>query len=254
MYVYTCRREFEDMMCCIYAAWEQALRVGHDQIRLEVEPVEQLQLFDEYIHVDVDSEKVEKVMRSIRQKISMQAFVSVYYVAMSHETDALDAIYRFLIRGFSMGNAVLSHLTDPFVQRFFELRRSVGNEAHFFREFARFTSVDNRFYICHMEPKSNVILFVGEHFADRMPSEHWMIIDDNRSIAVVHPKDGDNYLRTLTREELSAFMQLESQQDLYTDMWKTFFDTIAIRQRENRDCQRNMIRIWMRKHVTEFQL
>lgn len=25
------------------------------------------------------------------------------------------------------------------------------------------------------------------HFADRMPSENWMIIDDNRKKAVVHP-------------------------------------------------------------------
>ncbi|MDD6039127.1 MAG: TIGR03915 family putative DNA repair protein [bacterium] len=253
MYVFTCKQEFEDMMCCIYTAWERALRVGHDQLRLEVEPVEQMQLFDEYIHVDADHEKFEKVTRSIQRKISMQAFVSVYYVAMSNEPDAIDVIYRFLIRGFSMGEVVLDHLTDPCVQRFFEIRRSVGNEAHFFREFARFTSIDNRFYVCHLEPKNNVILFVGEHFADRMPSEHWMIIDDNRSIAVVHPKDGENYLRTLTTEELREFEQLEDQQDLYTDMWKTFFDTIAIRQRENRNCQRNMIRIWMRKHVTEFR-
>ena len=35
-----------------------------------------------------------------------------------------------------------------------------------------------RFYVSHLEPKSDVIMLVGRHFADRMPSEHWMIIDD----------------------------------------------------------------------------
>ena len=33
-------------------------------------------------------------------------------------------------------------------------------------------------YVSHLEPKSDVIMLVGRHFADRMPSEHWMIIDD----------------------------------------------------------------------------
>ena len=50
MYVYTCEPDFGSMMTCIYTAWEKALKVGHDQVRLETEPVEQLTLFEEYIH------------------------------------------------------------------------------------------------------------------------------------------------------------------------------------------------------------
>ena len=33
MYIFTCENTFEDMMCCIYHAWEKALKVGHGCVR-----------------------------------------------------------------------------------------------------------------------------------------------------------------------------------------------------------------------------
>ena len=35
MKIYTCKDKLEDIMTCIYDAWADALRIGHDQIRLE---------------------------------------------------------------------------------------------------------------------------------------------------------------------------------------------------------------------------
>ena len=78
------------------------------------------------------------------------------------------------------------------------------------------------------------------------------MIDDNRNKAVVHPVDDEMYVRFLTREEMELLADTESVKDEYTDMWKAFFDAIVIKQRYNTDCQRNLMPIWMRKHVTEF--
>ena len=105
----------------------------------------------------------------------------------------------------------------------------------------------------HLEPRSDVIMLVGTHFADRMLSEHWMIIDDNRKTACVHPKDGENYLRYLADEEFQTLRKTEEYEDEFTDMWKTFFHAISIKQRENYVCQRNLFPIWKRKHAVEFK-
>ena len=152
-----------------------------------------------------------------------------------------------------MGNTVTRLYTNPHVVKLLEIRRRVSNEAHHFREFARFQSLDSRVYISHLEPKNDVIMLVGRHFADRMPSEHWIIIDDNRKIACVHPKDGENYLRYLTEEEFKTLQQTEAYEDEFTDMWKTFFHAVSIKQRENYVCQRNLFPIWKRKHAVEFK-
>lgn len=170
MTIYTCNDDFESMMTCIYDAW--ASKKGHGNVRLMKEPIEQLDLFSEYIHVDADLEKAQKVVSSIQRKISYQAYVDVSYAALSKEEDALDSIYRFLIMGFAKGKQVLSMLSYPPVMRILELKRNVANDANFSREFARFQSLNNQLYVSHIEPKNNVLLFVAEHFQDRMPSEH----------------------------------------------------------------------------------
>ena len=182
-----------------------------------------------------------------------EAYLDVYYATLSAEEDALQAIYNFLRVGFAAGCRVLDYYTNPHVMRILELRRKVGNESHHFREFARFQSLNGKVYVSHLEPKSDVIMLVGRHFADRMPSEHWMIIDDTRKTACVHPKDGTNYLRYLTDAEFETLRKTEEYEDEYTDMWKTFFHAVGIKERENYICQRNLFPIWKRKHVVEFK-
>ncbi len=252
MHYFTCKERFEDKMSCIYTAWEAALKYGHKEIRLLTEPVLQETLFDEYTHVDYNEEKTDKVIRTIKNKLGNKGMLYIYRVALSTEEDALDAIYRLLIKGFKVGPGIFDAYADPDVMRIFEISRRVGNEAHFFKEFARFNSVDNQVYICHIEPKDDVISIVAEHFADRMPSEHFMIIDDNREYAVVHPKDGENYIRYFSDDEMEKLSLSEAYEDEYTDMWRTFFKTIAIKERENPKCQRNMMPMWYRKHAVEF--
>ena len=230
MKIYTCQDRLTDIMTCIYDAWSEALKVGHNQIGLKKEPIFQQTMFDEYIHVDGDPSKAEKVIRSIRR-----------------------SIYDFLRVGFAIGSTVVEQYTNPHVMNLLELRRQVSNEAHHFREFARFQSLENQVYVSHLEPRNDVIMPVGNHFANRMPSEHWMIIDDNRKTACVHVKDGENYLRYLTDDEFSVLQKTESYEDEYTDMWKTFFHSVSIEQRKNYVCQRNLFPIWKRKHAVEFR-
>ena len=104
-------------MTCIYDAWSEALRIGHDQIQLKKEPILQQTMFDEYVHVDGDNVKAEKVIRSVRRDISDEAYLDVYYATLSAEEDALQAIYNFLRVGFAVGSKVLEQYSNPHVMR-----------------------------------------------------------------------------------------------------------------------------------------
>ena len=240
-------------MTCIYVAWEAGIKYGHYNIRLLRGPVYQQDLLNEYIEVEYDEIKSEKVVRTIQKKISLEAYISVYYASLSHEEDALQAIYDFLRLGFKVGPRILGMKSYPEVLRMMELKRKVGNEAHLFREFIRFTCVDSRIYIGVVEPKSNVIMLMANHFADRMPSEYWIILDEKRRYAVIHPKDEDYYRRELNDYEFNYLMDAYQRNDEYTDMWKTFFEAIGIKERKNKRCQRNMFPVWMRKNAVEFK-
>lgn len=248
--VFTCERTLGAMLSCIYDAWASGL--GHQNIRLEYEPIDQLNLFDSYIHVDEDEGKIDSVIAAIHHRISPGFYQTIAYSAGAYEADTLDTIYRVLILAFAYGPSVLEMYQYKDITRFLEISRRYGSEAHSFREFCRFTLVNGNVYIAHIEPKSHVLLPVAEYFADRMPSEHWIIIDDVHKEAVVHPMNTQYYLKTLTSEEFELIKDTDNNTDAFTNMWKTYFDNIAIKERTNRRCQLNHFPEWKRKHVTEF--
>ena len=251
MIVFTCCDNFDDMMTCIYDAW--AARLGHSNIRLQTEPLGNLELFCEYRHVDADKEKVKKVIRSIQNKISHQAYYDIYTASLSYESNKLDIIYRFLIIGFIYQKKVTQMLGNPAVTALFELKRKVTNEAHQFREFVRFSRLNENVLLSVIEPKCNVLTLLAPHFEDRMPSENWIIIDKNRMTALIHPSNQKSFLTPLTQEELSVLENLKKDSDLYSELWKTFFHSVAIEERKNPKCQRNFMPLWFRKNMTEFQ-
>lgn len=251
MTVFTCAPSWDAMLTCIYTAW--ASHLGHNNIHLAVEPIEQQTLFDQYIHVDVDAHKAESVMDAVNRKISPHVYHELSYVSMAYEEDTLDTIYRVMILGFSLGRDVLQMVQYKDVMRFQEIRTRLGKEACRFKEVVRFHQVRNSLYVAHVEPKSRIAITLGAAFEDRMPSEHWMIVDDTHREAVIHPKDTPFYLRTLTDEEFSTLLETENENDEYTDLWKVFFDTIAIKERANARCQKTLLPLWTRTHMVEFQ-
>lgn len=250
MIVFTCKDEFEAMMTCIYDAW--SARLGHSNVRLMTEPIGNLELFCQYRHVEKDAEKARKVIRSIQSKISLEAYQQVYRASLHFQNQKLDAIYRFLVLGFASGPSVTQMLGHPYVAQIFELNRKVSNESHQFREFIRFSRLENQILFSVIEPKCQVLTLVAPHFADRMPSENWMIIDKLRKQAVVHPADRPFFLTSVSQEELSHMDSLKESGDSYTQLWKAFFESVAVEARANYRCQRNLLPLWYRKNMTEF--
>lgn len=253
MNIFCCNDIFEDMLCCIYQAWENALICGHENVYLYRKKDCEYTLFDTYIDTHYNEEQFNKVVRSIINKISFNTYYYVYCALMSPAKDALDTTYRFLIKGFKTGPDIVNHLSDSTVMRMFELKRNVSSEICIFKEVTRFNSLNNT-YVSHIEPKCNILSLIGDHFSDRMPSENWMIIDDTRFLALIHPKDCECYIKKLTTDEYEKLSITEQYNDEYTDMWKTFFNSIAIKQRYNPNCQKNHIPYWRRKHAVEFQI
>jgi len=251
MTIFSCEHEWMAMLTCIYCAWES--KKGHKNIKLVLEPMQQYSLFEEYVHVDAVEEKALKVAESIQQKISYGVYRELAYCAMAYEEDVLDNIYRVLLLGFHFGAEVLGMVQYADIMRNREIKTRLSKEVCRFKEVVRFHEVRQELYVAHIEPKSRLLQTLGPSFEDRMPSENWMIIDDTHREAVVHAKNDHFYYRKLEEEEFQSLLRTEQENDEYTDLWKVFFDAIAIKERKNLRCQNNLLPIWTRKHAVEFQ-
>lgn len=259
---YTCEPTWEAMLSCIYEAW--ASGKGHQNVRLLLEPVQQYTLFDEYVHVDADEKKFLSVMDAVNRKISPDFYRALRYSSMAYEEDVLDNIYRCMVLGFAYGPDVIERVQYEVIMRNQLLRTRLGKEVNRFQEFMRFhridgganlrgsTQGDDAVYVAHFEPKSRIVEALVPIFEDRMPSEHWMIIDDIHREAIVHPKEERSYLVKLSREEFERLLETEHADDGMATLWRVFFHSIAIEQRKNEPCQRNHAPLWARKHMVEF--
>lgn len=248
-YTYQCEDSTDGILTAVYDAW--ASRRGHSRIKLQIpREADTMELFSEYIPVQTDAEKAEKVRRSILKKISTEAWEMVFRASLSNQDEKADLIYRFLIGGFYYGAPVTKMKAEPVVMRMTELARSVSNEAHEWKQFIRFDEQAGRILFARFRPKNNVILSVSAHFADRLSGENFLILDTGRSIAAVHPAGQNWYLTSLSEADANA--AFSSQPDEYRDLWKTFFDSIAIRERTNPKLQQNMMPLRYREYAVEF--
>lgn len=250
MTIFTCQDTFEAMMTCIYQAWESGL--GHQNIRLQTLPIGNYRLFADYREVAPDSLKAAKVSRAICKKISLRAYEIVYYCAMSDREDKLDLIYRFLLLGFAYGSKILSMEPNPHIRSCLSLHKRVAGEAHKFIEFTRFFQLGQEAFFAQISPKSRILSLIAPHFHNRMPSLHWAIYDRSHRQLLLQPKDEDYYFQRLSLKEEENIKTLSSPKDDFEMLWKEFFDTVAIKERQNPKVQQRFLPLWIRKNMTEF--
>lgn len=252
--IYRCEDSVDGIFTAVYDAW--ASKYGHDYIKLvtiDEQECSNFELFSEYVEVKTDLEKSQKVSRSIKNKISSYAYEMVIHAALSNDFRKADSIYHFLVIGFSMGQQVTNHLANPYVANLFEMNRNVGNEVHHYKGFLRFQEINNDLLLAKFEPKSCIVELITPHFADRLSGENFIILDVNRRIASVHKKGLPWVMTSLNAESMEELISFSDKEEEYETLWKAFFKSIAITERENYQCQRNHAPLHMRNYMIEFQ-
>ncbi|ROR26366.1 putative DNA metabolism protein [Mobilisporobacter senegalensis] len=249
--IFMCEDSVDGIFTAIYDAWDS--RYGHDNVRIQVQGEEmELELFSEYIDVGPDEEKIRKVARSIKEKISEEAFDMVCKAAWSHEKNKGDVIYRFLILGFHIGSKVINLHSNDTVIKMFNMNRNVFYETHHFLGFIRFTESKNHILFSKINPKNDILRLIAPHFSDRLNNENFIIYDEKRKSAIVH-RSGYPWIFTYANElDVDKLSNLSPEEEEFRALWQTFFDTIGIEERKNYRLQRNNLPKRFRSNMVEF--
>lgn len=251
-YIYLCEDSTEGIFSAVYRAYEDKHGHADNEIRIDV-PGYNRELFCNYISVETDYERAAKVARTIRRDISETAYEFVLKASLSWKPGKADAIYRFIIEGLKFGRKVMNHLTAPYMQTLLEAERQTVNEVHFFVEFLRFEELENGVLFARINPKSVVFPYVAEHFADRFSGEDWIIADTVHETMMIHKKNGGCAYATFDDVDLDELtLKYSAEEKTMQELWSVFVDTIAIKERANRDLQRNMLPLRYRKYMKEF--
>lgn len=254
--IYLCDNSIDGIFTAIYLAWSS--RYGHSNIKIEEKyegsKFANIELFAEYIVVDTDYNLSKKVADSIKKKISEEAYKMVCRVALSYYEGKADLIYRFLILAFAVGPTITERLSNEIVNRMFRLDRNVGREAHHLLGFIRFSQHADGLLISVIRPKNDVLTLVTPHFADRLSQEKFIIYDENRKLASIHIPGRQWILAQLPKLEQEKLDEIWGIDDEYSNLWKIFFKSIAIKERTNPKLQRNNLPLRYRSYMTEFKI
>lgn len=251
-YIYLCEDSLEGIFSAVYRAYEDGH--GHEANEIRVrEAGANRELFCEYLSVETEFGRAVKVARTIQEKISHKAYEFVRKAAVSERREKADAIYRFIIHGLHVGNAILQHLGAPFMQILCDIEKCVDNEIGHWNQFLRFEELANGSLFARINPKSEVLPYLADHFSDRFSGEDWIIADTVHQTVLIHHANQKCLYAAMEEVDFDKLsLQYSSGERNMQQLWKLYVDKAAIKERANPNLQRQLMPLRFRKYMREF--
>ncbi len=253
MLVYQCEDSLEGIFTAIYNAYERKA----EPVQTMLSCTDELFLFAEYHSVKPDWDKVMKVIRTLKRRFGEEDYLRICYALSSDDPSKAQAVYQTIVQGLAGSGVQEGHLFDnlanTYVYRAFSLARAAGNESCHLRGFVRFNELENGILYSKIGPKNNVLTFLMPHFADRFPSENFIIHDEKRNLFGVHPARERWYLVGDTELDENSFLEhLSASEMKYQELFRYFCSKVAIKERTNVELQKKMLPLRFQEYMTEF--
>ena len=80
-----------------------------------------------------------------------------------------------------------------------------------------------------------------------------MIYDKTHKVFLIHARERKWRLVWGEKLNIEASQAVSENEKSYACLWKNFFETVSIKERENPGCQRNHLPLHFRGDMTEFK-
>lgn len=233
---------FEGLLCCVFESYEQK------EIPLDILLPEMAQgILLPVKEIITDTAKAGRVLGSIPQKMGAPTLEFVRHAFLTCLAHKELYILLFLRLGYRYGPAMLSRLTDPVVDKLFKAVKHLAKESHLFKGFVRF-SIFSNVLVAEIEPKNYVLPLLRQHFCERYPEEHFLIVDKTHGMGLVY-RPYESAVIPIRKLELP---EPDENEEYFRRLWRVFYDAVEIQGRHNPKCRMSLMpkRYW--KYMTEF--
>lgn len=192
--------------------------------------------------------KAQGVYASIPAKICPRALELVENVFLSCLKERELALLRFLLLGYNEGGQVTQQIGRLEIAPLIKAEKHLIGECHLLKGFVRFAE-HGGVLIATITPKNYVLPHLAGHFINRFSGENFMIYDKTHQAALIYE---NRQKRIVTLTDI-AFPELSAQETGYQELWKRFYNTVAIEARYNPRCRMTHMpkRYW--ENMTEMQ-
>jgi len=255
MLVYTFDRTMDGVLTAVFDAY--ALRQQPEEL---VGEGSVLPLFCEEVHsVQTADDKAQRVWRGLEKKLSKEALRMLTVAWLSESEELYTPMFHYIYKVFKGTNE--RNFSDPDVLYVTNTARRVAHEQLRMKQFMRFQKAKDGTYLGVVSPDNDVLPLVIGHFQDRFNDQPFLIFDARRKYGYYYDKtavtrvtfeDETTIPFSLDDGKLNDDLLSENDQ-LFQDLWRTYFKAICIHERMNPRKQLNDMprRYW--KYMTEKQ-
>ena len=255
-YVLLCEDSMEGILSGVYEAYrfkKENNIESHDSIHLSVTNPDICRLFTEYRTIETNYENADKVIGTIRKRLGEEVYYRLCLAMVSCFEEKADAVYHTIVLGLRENDKmIMDRLGEDWVQRTFRFARASSNELGHMVEFTRFAELEGGVLYAKINVKHHILPFLMPHFADRLPSENFIIYDEGTDVYGLHPMRQQWYLVQGMEIDQGMLKQTAAEED-YQELFKRFCKTIAIESRTNKRLQTGFLPLRFRPNMTEFQ-
>ena len=181
---------------------------------------------------------MDRVWKGLQKRLSAMALsvITVTWLSELPETDML--LFRYIRKAIDAPRTVELNFGDPDVLEVSKVWKKVTNERLRVIQFLRFQKAVDGTFFAAVKPVYNVLPLTLAHLKDRFADQRWLLYDlkreygyyyDLKEATEVRFEEKDAHLLSgLLGEEL-----MDADEKLFQQMWKTYFQSIAIKERLN---------------------
>lgn len=240
------------LLCCVFRAFqfrEYQVEIHAFDAHQNASARQSLQdnLFNVSIEVASQDVHAQRVWNALKQKLSNNALRQLYYAFLAENTDAYQHIFNYCIYIFRHAQTQQIHsleknYTHPSVLAIAQWAKKVGREKHRMEAFVRFKKSSDGVFLSLIAPDFNVLPLIQRHFRNRYQDQRWLIYDEKRHFGIYYDLDQvqevDLSAQTIdAQKEIGGSQQflidLDDQEVLYDQLWKDYFQSINIKERQN---------------------
>lgn len=240
--IYEYDGSFDGLMCCIYESYTQKELPAAIIRSRELEPC----LYDVHA-ISTDDAHAQRVYRGfLRYSQEVGPFLRRAFLTCLPDKEL--AIYRFAAKLYRVGEPLLRQLSDDAYLPLLRAVRQMYGEVELYRGFVRFSDIGG-VLAAEIEPKNRVLPLLRGHFCQRCCNEAFFLYDRTHREALLYSNERSEIV-PLDHFTMAPPDKVEAS---YRRLWRRFYDTIAIRERENPRLRMTHMpkRYW--SMMTEFQ-
>ena len=225
MIVYQYDKSFDGLLTCIFEAYDR--KMFPDILQAEGVP---LPLFhEEVIRIITDERKSSRVWKGLEKRLSPAGLSVITSCWLSELPDTDRLLFRYIRKAIDALRPIEINFGDPDVLEATQIAK---------------------------KPIYNVLPLVIGHFQNRFADQCWLLYDIKREYGYYYNRQKVDEVRFETKGTHLLTGKLDQQlmaedEQLFQQLWRTYFKTIAIKERINPKLHRQNLPVRFWKYLTE---